>query len=240
VRTETRGAALLVTIDRPHRRNAVDHPTMVALQAALEEARATGARVIVLTGDGGAFCAGADLTGVEDTGFAAALGTVLHGLANFDGVTIAAVDGPALGAGTQLALACDLRVATPASRFGIPAARLGLAIDAWTVDRLAAEVGSSVARAMLVAAATYTAEQLHAVGAVHRLGTLEDALRWAGEIAALAPLTIRAHKAGLAARADVDLGDTFEVARLAAWSSDDAVEGRTAFLEKRSPRFEGR
>jgi enoyl-CoA hydratase len=92
---------------------------------------------------------------------------------------------------------------------------------------------------MLGAAATYTAEQLHAVGAVHRLGTLEDSMRWAGEIAALAPLTIRAHKAGLAALADVDLGTGFERARLAAWASADATEGRRAFLEKRPPQFGG-
>ncbi|HEX9259062.1 MAG TPA: enoyl-CoA hydratase-related protein, partial [Acidimicrobiales bacterium] len=240
VRTEAHGRVTIVVIDRPHRRNAVDHATLVALQAALEQAAQAASRVLVLTGDGGAFCAGADLTGVEDDGFVVALSRVLHGLAGFDGVTIAAVDGPALGAGTQLALACDLRVATPSSRFGIPAAKLGLAIDAWTVDRLAAEVGSAIARAMLVAATTYTAEQLHAVGAVHRLGTLEDALRWADEIAALAPLTIRAHKVGLAALADVDLGERFEEARLAAWASVDATEGRTAFLEKRRPEFRGR
>ena len=91
--------------------------------------------------------------------------------------------------------------------------------------------------------------ELGGTGSAHRAdGTVLAALRLAmgisiqaaDEIGTLAPLTIRAHKAGLAARADIDLGDPFEQARLAAWTSADAIEGRAAFLEKRAPRFQGR
>ena len=78
---------------------------------------------------------------------------------------------------------------------------------------------------------TATAEQLHVTGAVHRLGGLADALVWADELAHLAPLTIRAHKLGLEA------DERFEAARVAAWASADAEEGRLAFLEKRPPVF---
>ena len=136
VHTEWRGQVLLVTLDRPERRNAVDHATLIALREAQAAAAADRARVLVLTGAPPAFCAGADLGGVEDHGFTATLGEVLRGFGELPAVCIAAVDGPALGAGMQLAAACDLRVATPASVFGIPAARLGLAIDEWTIERV--------------------------------------------------------------------------------------------------------
>jgi enoyl-CoA hydratase len=240
VRVEWRDTIAVVTIDRPERRNAVDHPTLLALRAAQLEAEDAGARALVLTGSPPAFCAGADLTGVESDEFVAVLVSVLRGFTELPFPCIAAVDGPALGAGTQLAIACDLRVATPSSPFGVPAARLGLVVDHWTVERLAREVGWPIARGMLVAAQTYRAEQLFAHGAVHRLGTLADALDWAAEIATLAPLTMAAHKLGLERSAPApEVDELFEEARAAAWSSHDAEEGRRAFLDKRRPRFTG-
>jgi len=241
VRVEWRDRVVVVTIDRPERRNAVDHPTLLALVAAQEAALAGDARVLVLTGAPPAFCAGADLNGVEGGEFAAALSAALRGFTNLPMPVIAAVDGPALGAGTQLVIACDLRIATGPSVFGIPAAKLGLAVDRWTIDRLAREMGPSIARAMLLGAQPYRTEQLHAQGAVHRIGDLHDALRWADELAELAPLTIRAHKLGLELGAGGDANVAgFETARAAAWTSADAEEGRIAFLEKRPPRFQAR
>lgn len=240
VRVDWQDKVAIVTIDRPERRNAVDHATLLALRAAQLDAEDAGARVLVLTGSPPAFCAGADLTGVESDEFAVALVTVLRGFTELPFPCIAAVDGPALGAGMQLAIACDLRVATPSSPFGVPAARLGLAVDHWTVERLAREVGWPIARGMLLAAQTYRAEQLFAHGAVHRLGSLADALGWAGELAALAPLTMSAHKLALERSAPAPAPDElFEEARAAAWSSHDAEEGRRAFLDKRPPRFTG-
>ena len=242
MRPDIAPAVALMTIDRPERRNAVDLGT---LQEILAHQRAIlsgqiGARVVVLTGAPPAFCAGADLTGVEESEFTATLTAVLQGFTSLPVPVIAAVDGPALGAGTQLAMVCDLRVATARSRFGIPAARLGLVVDHWTVDRLTREFGWSTARAMLLAAETFDAEALHNSGAVHRLGDLEVALRWAGEIAHLAPLTIAGHKLALE-RCDLgpDLDPQVEEARRAAWASADAEEGRRAFLEKRPAHFTG-
>lgn len=241
VRVEWRDRVVIVTIDRPQRRNAVDHATLLALADAQREAAAGAARVLVLTGAPPAFCAGADLTGVEGGEFVQALAAALDGFTRLGIATIAAIDGPALGAGTQLAIACDLRVATDASVFGIPAAKLGLVVDRWTVDRLAREFGASVAGAMLLSAQTYTGDQLLTMGAVHRAGGLAEALAWADELACLAPLTIAAHKLaleGLTQPPGVD--ELFERARVAAWNSADAEEGRTAFLEKRRATFEGR
>ncbi len=230
----------LVTIDRPDRRNAVDHATLLALRQAQIDAVAEHARCLVLTGAPPAFCAGADLTGVESGEFVDALVGALLGFTELPIPTIAAVDGPALGAGTQLVIACDLRVATERSVFGIPAAKLGLVVDHWTVERLAREMGWSIARAMLVAAQTYRTEQLVVAGAIHRVGGLDEALTWAAELASLAPLTIASHKLALEQSAPSPAYDElFEQARDAAWASRDAEEGRLAFLEKRPPKFQG-
>jgi len=241
VHLEHRAHVALVTIDRPERRNAVDHETLLALRRVQAEAMTAGSRCLVLTGAPPAFCAGADLGGVESGDFAVALSAALRGFTELPIPTIAAIDGPALGAGTQLVVACDLRVATERSVFGIPAAKLGLAVDHWTIERLARELGWSIARAMLIAATTYRTEQLVAAGAVHRVGGLDDALAWAAEIAELAPLTMAAHKLGLEASGTAPTLDAgFERARDAAWASADAEEGRTAFLAKRPPTFTGR
>ena len=233
------GPVLEIALDRPERRNALDHETLVALAGA--QAQAADARAVVLTGRNGVFCAGADLTGVEGGEFAAALRKVLQGFIAMPAATIAAVDGPALGAGSQLALACDLRVATARSRFGVPAAKLGLMIDAWTTQRLAALAGGSVARAMLLAAEEVDGERAHTLGFVHRLGDLSAALAWAATIAELAPLSVAGHKLALERAATTVVTDPEVQATIArVWASDDFEEGRRAFLEKRPPRFTGR
>jgi enoyl-CoA hydratase len=241
VHLEHRGTTALLTIDRQERRNAVDRE---ALQDLLEAHAATeGARAVVLTGAGGHFCAGADLSGVEDSAFSDLLRVVLSALRDDPRPVIAAVDGAALGAGTQLAVACDLRVATPAARFGIPAAKLGLTVDHWTIERLAAFAGHGPARAMLLAAETYGAEEAARCGLVQRLGDLDEALGWADEIAALAPLTVAGHKLALnALEQPVGRGGHPEVLAAfdRAWGSDDLQEGIAAFRERRLPHFHGR
>jgi len=237
-RSDVGAGVLQITLDRPERRNAIDHATLLELLEA--QAEAANARVVVLTGAPPAFCAGADLHGVEEDVFARDLKRVLHGFTTLSAPVVAAIDGAALGAGAQLAAVADLRVATPDSVVGVPAARLGLVIDRWTIDRIAQEFGSPVARAMLLAAQTYTGAQLHASGGVHRLGGLDDALAWVAQIANLAPLSIAAHKVGLESTMAIRPTDSaFEAARARAWSSRDAKEGRAAFLAKRPAEFRG-
>lgn len=229
---------VVVTLDRPERRNAVDHPTLLALLDA--QRAAAEARVVVLTGAPPAFCAGADLHGVRENVFASDLRRVLDGFVAMRCPVLAAVDGPALGAGAQLLAFADLRVATAESAVAVPAARLGLVIDQATVARFAREFGSSISRAMLLAAETFEADRLHATGAIHRIGDLDVALEWAAQISSLAPLSIAGHKLALeAAAADADDDPDATAARAAAWASADAAEGRSAFLEKRRPVFRG-
>jgi enoyl-CoA hydratase len=196
--------------------------------------------VLVLTGAGGHFCAGADLTGLEDESFAATLRVVLDALHDAPFPAIAAVDGAALGAGTQLAIACDLRVAAPTARFGIPAAKLGLMVDHWTVQRLALIAGHGAARAMLLAADVLDGDAAVRLGFAQRAGGLDAALQWADEIAALAPLTIRGHKVTLNALESA-IGDDPKVtdAFRRAWASADLREGIAAFHDRRAPEFRG-
>jgi enoyl-CoA hydratase len=123
---------------------------------------------------------------------------------------------------------------------GVPAARLGLVVEQWTIDRIAREFGPAVARAMFVGAEMYPAERLHATGAIHRLGGLDDALTWAGELSKRAPLSLTGHKVALEAIADGRHDDpAVAAARERAWASADAAEGRLAFLEKRRAVFGG-
>ena len=239
IRSERRDAVGLLVIDRPDRRNALNLEACTELLAALDAHIDAGARVIVITGAGGHFCAGADLSGVEGDEFRAALRALLDRMTDVPVALIAAVEGAALGAGTQLAVACDLRVATADARFGIPAAKLGLMVDHWTVQRLALLAGHGPARAMLLAADEVDGATAATLGLVQRVGTLETAVAWGNEIAALAPLSIAGHKLALnrlePALADRDV----DAALRRAWASADVAEGMAAFRERRPPTFRG-
>lgn len=232
------GNCVVATLHRPDKRNAVD----IAMLRSLRElcAMVDGCRVLVLTGSEPAFCSGADLEGVELGEFTDTLADVLERLSNLPCPTLAAIDGPALGAGLQLASACDLRMASARSPIGVPAVKLGLAVDTWTVRRLGRELGWSTARRMLLTGEPASADDLLG-GFIHRLApagqVLAQARLWADELATLAPLSIRAHKAALD---DSASPEQVERLRLAAWASEDAVEGRQAFRQRRPPRFTGR
>jgi enoyl-CoA hydratase len=231
----------LLRIDRHAQRNALNPEHTAALLAGLEDAVATGSRCIVITGNGSSFCAGADLDVVRDEGFLDSLYGLLHRLADLPVPVIAAVNGPAIGAGTQLAIGCDLRVGAPTARFAVPTAKLGLSVDPWTVRRLASLAGGGAARALLVGVDTLDVERAHGLGLVDRLGDLDDALAWAQEIAALAPLTLEYCKLALNTTSELT-GDDERVdkAMLACWNSNDAAEGQRARAERRPPEFLGR
>ncbi|NBY45276.1 MAG: enoyl-CoA hydratase [Acidimicrobiia bacterium] len=240
LKLESRESVLIATIDRPERKNAVDRETLAELASALKQAEAQSIRVIVLTGAENTFCSGADLSGVREVEFTDALHNLLIQLATSQCVTIAAIDGHALGAGAQLAISCDLRVATARAVVGVPAARLGLVVNHWTVERLTRECSWPVARAMLLAAQNFSGDELANLGAVHRIGDLDAALDWAREIAALAPLSIAGHKTALnASSQEPEINEIVRWTRDFAWASKDVEEGRAAFLEKRAAKFKG-
>lgn len=234
--TRRDGPVSVLELQREDRRNALD----LALCRAIGEAAAAevdaGARVLVLTGQGSAFCAGADLDGVYGGEFLEALYGMLHGLTRLPVPVVAAVNGPAIGAGTQLVLACDLRVAAPTARFAVPTARNGMAVDAWTIRTLAATVGAGVANRVMLGAETLDHDAALAAGLVDRTGDVEDALAWAQEVAALAPLALAHNKLVLRGGDDETVAETFD----ACWASDDVREALAARAERRTPVFRGR
>lgn len=258
VHLEFDGAVALITIDRVRKRNALDAATLAHFDSAVRVAGAAcelrpggpdgsprqTVRCVVLTGAGGHFSAGADLDTAEDTSFVAELRATLDRLAGLAVPTIAAISGSCIGLGMQLALSCDLRVATDDALFAVPVARLGLMVDEPTLRRLVLAVGWGRARALLLAAERVGPDELAAAGFLQRRGDLDDALSWAASIAELAPIAQRAAKVGLdlaelGMMADLEsreaFGEMFEVA----WASDDLREGRSAFGEKRTPKFRG-
>jgi enoyl-CoA hydratase len=207
-------------------------------------------RAVVLTGAGSAFCSGADLVtrfgdGGEDT-FRPAFEKALDDIVAYPAPVIAAINGPAMGAGMQLAVACDLRVAALGARLAIPGGRLGIHLSARNIWRLASLVGHGVARDFLLAGRSVTAEEALHVGLVQRLSedAVGDALSIAGEIAASAPLTVQGHKRSLNLVAEqlwLNKRARDEIAKLEerAFASADLREGMAAFAEKRNPNFTG-
>lgn len=231
----------VVTLDRPERRNAVDHDALAELTGALVAAAERPTRALVLTGAAGHFCSGADLTGVEDASFAELLQGVLDRLRDVSFPTIAAVEGAALGAGTQLAVACDLRVAAADAKFGVPAAKLGLMVNHWTVQRTASLAGPSMARAILLTAEVVSGADALRAGLVNREGARAEAVAWAEQIAELAPLTIAGHKLMLNKLEPPPATDPeVTTAFTRAWESEDFAEGLDAFRNRRTPEFRGR
>lgn len=233
-------AVVHVTIDRPARRNALDADHVAALRDAVAEAPA-GTRALVLRGVEGHFCAGADIKGIEGPEFAVLLRGLLHALRDAPFPCLAGLEGAALGAGAQLAIACDLRTTTADATIGIPAARLGLMVDPWTVQRLVALAGQGTARTMLLAADPISGADAHRLGLAQRLGPASTAVQWAAEIATRAPLTIAGHKLMLnALDAPLPNSPDATAAFERAWASEDLVEGKAAFAERRPPAFHGR
>jgi enoyl-CoA hydratase len=204
-----------------------------------------GARALVLTGAGGHFCAGADLTELEDVSFTRRLAEVLGGLAAAPVTTVAAVEGSCMGLGMQLAVACDLRVAADGARFAVPVARLGLMVDHWTIDRVSRFFGEGAARLMVLTGAVLDADDAWRLGFAQRRGDTGTALGTALEVASaavpLAPLTQAGSKIGFDAHVDnVAERERYAAAFERAWASEDLAEGQRAFTERRTPRFTGR
>lgn len=234
----------VVTINRPDKRNALNIEVCDGIRSAVGKAVADGARAVVLTGTGSSFCSGADFGEVYTADFRDSLYGMLRTVVGVPVPVVAAVNGPAIGGGTQLAMAADLRVVAPTAVFAIPTAKLGLAVDPWTIRRAASLAGAGRARQLLMACEELSADDALGCGLADRAGDLDAALAWATSMASLAPLTLAYNKQVLNSLTEPDGSPGYAEAELlqsfeACWGSQDLIEARTARSEKRAPVFRG-
>jgi enoyl-CoA hydratase/carnithine racemase len=244
-----------LTLNRPEARNAVSGAMLDQLSSALAGSAADPeCRVVILNGAGKDFCAGADMAelmaardGADPTGYARTFEQAMGEIEGHPRPVIAAVHGAALGAGCQIAVACDLVMAAEDARFGIPSAKLGIVINHENVQRLVAAIGPKRAGAMLLAGRTISGVEAVEWGLATEAVTpeaLEPAVdELAERVAELAPLSVAASKRGIRSvlgRLSPGSDEEFETMAARALSSHDLLEGLTAFRERRPPEFRGR
>jgi enoyl-CoA hydratase len=250
VLTERREGVLLITLNRPDMRNAVNLPLAEGIAAALDELDDEDALSVgVLTGAGKGFCAGMDLkafvTGerpwVGDRGFA---GIVRRASLK---PLIAAVEGFAVAGGLEVALACDLIVAARGAKLGIPEVKRSLVAAGGALLRLPRSLPYNVAMELALTGEPILAERAFELGLVNRLAdpgaAVAEALRLAAQIAVNAPLALAASKRILQDQWDWSSADMWEAQSAISdpvFTSEDAREGATAFAEKRPPVWQGR
>jgi enoyl-CoA hydratase/carnithine racemase len=253
---ERTGPVASLVFDNPERRNAVSLDMWRTVEQVLAEFAADAEiRVMLVAGAGDkAFVSGADISRFESeragraavAEYNASAERAYAALYAFPRPTIAKIRGACIGGGVNLAVCCDLRLCGEGSRFAVPAAKLGLGYGLHPIQRLASVIGTSRAMEMLYTARTFTAQEAAQFGLVHRAvpehqleGTVDE---YAAMIAANAPLTIAAAKAVVGElRKEPAARDQGKLQRIvdACFESQDYIEGRRAFMEKRKPRFTG-
>jgi enoyl-CoA hydratase len=245
------GRVATLTVNRPEVRNALDGATVEEFHRALDDARTARAGVLIVTGAGGkAFVSGADITAIRarkrDDALASINSRLMSAVELHEAVSIAAVNGPALGGGCELALACDLRIAAEEAVFGLPEPSLGIIPGAGGTQRLPRIVGLGRAKEMILTGARWDARQALAYGLVGQVVTRAELMAAARALAdrvlALGPLAVRLAKAALNASQQMPLaaGLAFEsTAQALTFESRDKEEGTSAFLGKRKPTFTG-
>lgn len=256
---ETReGAAVTLTLNRPDKLNAMNGPLCQALLEALQRAASDDSvRCVVITGAGRAFCAGGDIPMMrearlrkETQELEVMLRTsvdIIVTMRSMPKPVVAAVNGPAAGGGANIALGCDLRIASEHASFGQSFAKIGLFPDyggTWSLPRL---VGASVATELLITGDLVHAADALRLGMVNRVvphAQLADETRaLVGRLLAAPPLAVRGIKQALYGNSIEDLRRALEFEakkQMECFYSEDAGEGFDAFIEKRKPNFKGK
>lgn len=251
---EQRGAIALITINRPDTLNALDMATLDALEAQVDRAVADpDVRVLVFTGSGRAFIAGGDIADLNSRlglphylEFAERIHAVLRKIETLDKPTIGAINGWALGGGTELLLCLDIRIAARSAKLGLPEITLGIFPGAGGTQRLLRQISPCKARELMFTGNRISAEEALALGLLNGVADddalLDQAFALAETIASKSPLTLKLLKRTLLHGADMTLAASlqYEQAMIGlSLDSDDAHEGCSAFLEKRPADFKG-
>lgn len=246
-----------IGLNQPEKHNAISYEMWQGISAVMDDFEQDHeVRVVVITGEGSkAFSAGADISQFEQKRgsadaievYNAAVKLAYQKLTNVPKPTIARIAGYCIGGGVGTALCCDLRIASDDSRFGIPAAKLGLGYGYDALRPLVALVGPSHAKEILFTARRFSAAEAYEMGLVNRVlprAELDDYVKdYTDTIAGNAPLTLKASKQIVAEiLKDSDKRDVALCQRLVdeCYGSEDYKEGRKAFMEKRKPRFKAR
>ena len=252
IKIEINDGIAVLTLNRPEVRNALDYVTWDEIRAGMRELRFNdAAHVIILTGAGGkAFASGADIKALNARTVSEQMNSevndILYEITMHKKPVIAAVDGYALGGGCELAMACDIRIATKKSKFGQPEVNLGIIPGGGGTQRLQRLVGIGKAKELIFTGDIISAEEAERIGLIEKVvedGTvLEAAIEMAKKIKAKGPVAITLAKQAINVGANTDLysGLCFErYSQAIAFSTADKAEGTLAFIEKRPAQFKG-
>jgi enoyl-CoA hydratase/carnithine racemase len=246
------GHVALLRLNRPEARNALSPEVMETLAAELEQLDPNPeVRCIVIAGSDKVFAAGADIKALSERSFADALShpsaSFWRRVAAIKTPLVAAVSGFALGGGCELALACDMIVASDSARFGQPEITLGIIPGGGGTQRLARVLGKQLAMEYVLTGRQFDADMAHEMGLVNKVAKknrwLEEAMELAHTVAERPPIAVRLGKQAVLVAEETALSAGLENERRLyeiAMATEDRIEGMQAFLEKREPEFEGR